>query len=117
MTADEAGLGDRPPRPLRGSLPSVTTCGYTLRVSRIQKLKRKLRQNPRGIHFNELVRVLESLGYKEARSSGSHHVFRPAGPGPSILVVKPHGGRSLCAMADVERVIALFEEEEIDGQG
>jgi predicted RNA binding protein YcfA (HicA-like mRNA interferase family) len=86
-------------------------------VSRIQKLKRKLRRNPRGIRFGELVRVLESLGYQEARSSGSHHIFRPAGQGPSILVVKPHGGRTLCAMVDVEKVIALLEEEEIDGQG
>lgn len=81
-------------------------------MSSLEKLKRKLAENPRGIRFTELVRVLLSLGYVEVRSRGSHHVFRPAGLGPSILLVKPHGGRVLCAEVDVKRVLALLEEKE-----
>ncbi len=81
-------------------------------MSALAKLKRKLAENPRGIRFAELVRVLRSLGYVEARSRGSHHVFRPAGPGPSILLVKPHAVRTFCAEVDVERVLALLEEQE-----
>jgi predicted RNA binding protein YcfA (HicA-like mRNA interferase family) len=83
-------------------------------VSALDKLKRKLAENPRGIRFADLVRVLQSLGYVEARSRGSHHVFRPAGLGPSILVVKPHSGRVFCAEVDVKRVLALLEEQEDD---
>jgi len=83
-------------------------------VSALDKLRRKLAENPRGVRFAELVRVLQSLGYAEVRSRGSHHVFRPLGSGPSILLVKPHGGRALCAEVDVKRVLALLEEQEAD---
>ena len=78
----------------------------------LEKLKRKLAENPRGIRFDELVRVLHDLGYEEVRSRGSHHVFRPSGPGPSLVIVRPHGGRSLCSAVDVQKVVALLEEPE-----
>lgn len=81
-------------------------------MSRLAKLKRKLRENPRNIRFAELVRVLRDLGYEEVRARGSHHVFRPRGSGPSILIVKPHGSRNLCAEVDVGKVVALLEQEE-----
>lgn len=80
-------------------------------MSKLQKLKRKLRENPRGIRFTELVRVLKALGYEESRSQGSHHVYRPAGSGPSILIVKPHGGSRFCARVDIEKVVKLLAEE------
>jgi HicA-like toxin of HicAB toxin-antitoxin system len=81
-------------------------------VSALAKLKRKLEENPRGIRFPELVQVLQSMGYVEVRSRGSHCVFRPSGPGLSILLVKPHAGRVFCAEVDVKRVLALLEEQE-----
>ena len=81
-------------------------------MSALEKLRRKLAENPRGIRFAELVRVLQSMGYVEVRSRGSHHVFRPTGPGPSLLLVKPHAGRAFCAEVDVKRVLALLEEQE-----
>jgi predicted RNA binding protein YcfA (HicA-like mRNA interferase family) len=81
-------------------------------VSRLKKLKRKLSEAPGAIRFDELVRVLRDMGYSEARSRGSHHVFRPEGPGPSILIVKPHAGRAFCAEVDVRRVLALLEQQE-----
>ena len=82
----------------------------------LEKLKRKLAENPRGIRFSELVRILGALGYVEVRSRGSQHVFRPAGPGPSVLVVKPHSGRVFCSEADVKRVISLLEEQEAESE-
>jgi predicted RNA binding protein YcfA (HicA-like mRNA interferase family) len=82
----------------------------------LEKLKRKLAENPRGVRFSEVVRVLTSLGYVEVRSRGSHHVFRPSGLGPSILIVKPHAGRALCAEADVKRVLALLEDQEVKSE-
>jgi len=36
-------------------------------MASLAKLKRKLVENPRGIRFGELVRVLENLGFVEAR--------------------------------------------------
>ncbi len=67
--------------------------------------------NPRGIRFGELVRILENLGFVEVRSRGSHHVYRPPGPGPSIMIVKPHAGRVFCAEVDVKKVISYLEEQ------
>ena len=81
-------------------------------MSKLEKLKRKLAENPHGIRFSELLRVLHDLGYAESRRRGSHHVFRPAGDGPSVMVVKPHGGRPFCAAVDVKKVIRLLEEQE-----
>jgi len=77
---------------------------------------RKLSEAPRAIRFAELVRVLNDLGYSEARSRGSHHVFRPEGQGPSILIVKPHAGRAFCAEADVRRVVALLDQQEASNE-
>lgn len=82
-------------------------------MSQLEKLKRKLATNPRGIRYEELVRVLQDLGYTEARSRGSHHVFRPAGSGPSLLIVQPHGGRSFCSEVDVKKVLVLLEQQEV----
>lgn len=81
-------------------------------MSRLEKLKKKLSEAPHTIRFGELARVLQDLGYAEVRSRGSHHVFRPGGPGPSVLIVKPHAGHSFCAEVDVKRVIALLEQQE-----
>ena len=81
-------------------------------MSRLEKLKRRLSEAPHKIRFDELARVLHDLGYAEVRSRGSHHLFRPVGPGPSVLIVKPHAGRSFCAEVDVRRVVALLEQQE-----
>ena len=64
--------------------------------------------------FSEVIRVLRDLGYEQSRRRGSHYVFRPPGSGPSIMVVKPHGGRSFCSKVDVKRVIELLESMEND---
>lgn len=85
-----------------------------LDVSSLQKLRRKLTTNPKSVRFNELVRVLSDLGYRKVRSRGSHYVFRPAGAGPSIVLVKPHKGRPFCSQADVERVVELLQMEASD---
>jgi predicted RNA binding protein YcfA (HicA-like mRNA interferase family) len=78
-------------------------------VGSLEKLKRRLAENPRSVRVAELVRVLRDLGCVETRVRGSHQVFRPRGQGPSIVIVKPHAGRSLCAVVDVRKVIALVE--------
>ena len=81
-------------------------------MSSLEKLKRKLAENPQGIRFSEILRVLRDLGYAESRQRGSHHVFRPSGDGPSVMIVKPHGGIPFCAAIDVKKVIRLLEEQE-----
>lgn len=40
------------------------------------KLIVKLKRLPTTMPFDEVVRVLDGLGYIHTRASGSHHVFR-----------------------------------------
>ena len=82
----------------------------------LEKLKKKLAANPQNIRFADLTRVLRDLGYREVRVQGSHHIFRPDGPGPSILIVRPHGGKNLCSMVDVKKVITLLDAKETDSE-
>jgi len=35
----------------------------------------KARENPEGIRFNDLVKLVEHLGFEEGGGQGSHHVF------------------------------------------
>ncbi|MBZ0272533.1 type II toxin-antitoxin system HicA family toxin [bacterium] len=79
-------------------------------MSGLEKLKRKLRQNPGSIRFGELVRVLNDLGFHEVRAAGSHRIFRPDGQGVSIMIVKPHGTRTFCSTVDVKKVVGLLEK-------
>ena len=90
----------------------IVQTGLADKVAAYEKLKRKLLRNPRSVRFGDLVRVLSDLGYSEVRSRGSHHVFRPPGLGPSLLIVKPHGGRVFCAEVDVKKVLEILEERE-----
>ena len=45
-------------------------------MGRIEKILEKMRNQPRGITYEEAAKVLESRGYVLVRSNGSHRVFR-----------------------------------------
>ena len=45
-------------------------------MTRREKRLQKLRQNPRGVRFDELRQVLEDHGFQLEHVSGSHHTFR-----------------------------------------
>ena len=42
-------------------------------MSKIDKIIFKMRNQPNGIRFNELVQVLEAYGYYERKNSGTSH--------------------------------------------
>lgn len=59
-------------------------------MSRREKLLAKIRNNPRGVSFDELAKLLEWHGFELKRVKGSHHAFRR---GPYVIIVarhKPH---------------------------
>lgn len=45
-------------------------------MAKIDKIILKMKNQPKGITFNEVKKVLEHLGYIEVRIRGSHHQFR-----------------------------------------
>lgn len=42
----------------------------------IDKIIEKMKVQPRGIRYEEAVKVLEYYGYQHVRTKGSHHQFR-----------------------------------------
>ena len=42
----------------------------------VAKIVEKMKAQPRGIRFDEGVKVLEYYGYEHIRTKGSHHQFR-----------------------------------------
>ncbi|TCJ01589.1 MULTISPECIES: type II toxin-antitoxin system HicA family toxin [Cytobacillus] len=45
-------------------------------MAKIEKIIEKMKNQPKGISFKEVKKVLEHLGYIEVRIRGSHHQFR-----------------------------------------
>jgi len=81
-------------------------------MSRRDKLVARLRGKPKDFTWEELVRLLEGLGYNEAatgRTGGSRRRFVHA-TAPTIALHKPHPGNIVKAYV-IEDVVRLLTEE------
>jgi len=56
-------------------------------------LQRLLAGNLANVRFEDLLRLVEALGFELARVSGSHHVYRRADVS-ELLNLQPHRGRA-----------------------
>jgi predicted RNA binding protein YcfA (HicA-like mRNA interferase family) len=75
----------------------------------IEKDLTRIKQNPKGVRFKELERVIFKAGYKRINIRGSHHIYKR---GSKILtVVRPHRGHKHCHWLDVKDVIRILEED------
>lgn len=41
-----------------------------------QKLLRQILNNQKNVKFNDFVTILESFGFRKARTDGSHNIFK-----------------------------------------
>lgn len=74
----------------------------------IEKDLYRIKQNPKGVRFDQLEKIILRKGFKRVNISGSHYVYKK---GSKILtVVKPHGGHKHCHWLDVKGVIKILEE-------
>ena len=90
-------------------LAFVTIFSYSVFVMGIEKDLSRIKQNPKGVRFKELERVIFGAGFKRVNIRGSHPVYKK---GNKILtVIKPHGGRKYCHWLDVKDVIRILEED------
>jgi len=75
----------------------------------IEKNISKIKQNPKGVRFKELERVILAAEFTRINIRGSHYVYKK---GSKVLtVVKPHGGHKHCHWLDVKDVIRILEED------
>ena len=73
----------------------------------IEKDRSRIKQNPKGVRFKELERIILGSGFKRINTRGSHPVYKK---GSKILtVVKPHGGHKHCHWLDVKDVVKVLE--------
>jgi len=69
----------------------------------------RIKQNPKGVRFQELEKVILGSGFKRVNIKGSHYVYKK---GNKILtVVKPHAGHKHCHWLDVKDVLKVLEED------
>jgi predicted RNA binding protein YcfA (HicA-like mRNA interferase family) len=84
-------------------------------MSKRDKLRRKLRNNPKGVQFNELETLLVRFGFSLVRTNGSHHFFQlKTAESESIFVVPMHRNHVKAAYvkAAIELLDDLFPEVE-----
>jgi len=83
-------------------------------VARKDKLIRRFRARPRDFQWDELTRLLESVGYKEVRSGrtgGSRRRFvHPTAPVVSLH--RPHPG-NIVKLYVIDEVLRVLEDEDL----
>lgn len=72
-------------------------------MSRIEKLLKRINNNPKNVRFEELTKVLNYKDYEVINVKGSHYSF--SNNEKTITIVKPHGGKKFCYVLDVKEVI------------
>lgn len=66
----------------------------------------RARAGPANLHFREMTRLLQSLGFKLARVSGSHHIFTHPNI-PELVNLQEVNGR--CKPYQVRQVLKLVD--------
>jgi len=64
-------------------------------MTKADKLQKRFLSRPKDFTYNELLRLLRSLGYKEEQGSGSRVVFSNEKIKHNIKLHKPHPGNVL----------------------
>jgi HicA toxin of bacterial toxin-antitoxin, len=64
-------------------------------MTKSEKLLNRFLSRPKDFTYNELLRLLSSMGYKEQQGSGSRVVFFNEGIIHNIKIHKPHPGNIL----------------------
>lgn len=83
-------------------------------MSRRDKLVARLKGGPKDFTWDELVRLLEGLDYREAaagKTGGSRRRFIHA-TAPTIALHKPHPG-NIVKMYVIEELVRMLTEEDL----
>jgi predicted RNA binding protein YcfA (HicA-like mRNA interferase family) len=78
-------------------------------MSKREKLRRKLRNNPEGAAMQEVETLLLRFGFKLARVSGSHHIYEYEEGDIWKQVIVPLHGRKVKKIY-VKRVVEAIDE-------
>jgi len=76
-------------------------------MSRKDKLIDAIKNNPKNVRFQDLKKILESIGYTAVNNGGSHFVFTKDN---AISLTIPY--KKPVKVVYVKQVIKIIEEEE-----
>jgi len=77
-------------------------------MSKKEKLIEAIKNNPKNVRFEDLRKILESIGYTAVNNGGSHYVFtKENATSLTIPYKKP------VKVVYVKQVIKIIEEEEV----
>ncbi len=74
-------------------------------MSKAEKLLAAVRNNPRGVRFDDLVRLVEALGFVPDRQSGSHAIYVHATRGDVPLLNLQEGKNGMAKAYQVEQLL------------
>jgi len=80
-------------------------------MSRREKLLAKIRNNPKGVRFGELTKLLEWYGFELKRVRGSHHAYTRGHYNLIVPKRKPHL-HSYAVKDALKTLDELLEDEE-----
>ena len=79
-------------------------------MTRRQKLRDQLKNNPSNIRFGQVETVLKDEGFVLFNQRGSHHTYHRA-DGRVLTIVKPHGGRNACHPSDIRKLLEALRHD------
>lgn len=82
-------------------------------MSKREKLLAAVRNNPRDVRFEDLVRLIEALGFVFDRQAGSHRIYVHSNTAiPLINVQDTKNGKA--KPYQVEQVLALIDAHNLE---
>jgi predicted RNA binding protein YcfA (HicA-like mRNA interferase family) len=84
-------------------------------MTKRDRLRRRLRNNPKGAKFSEIETLLLGFGFTLDRVSGSHHLFRYDMDEDTVSVIIPVHGNSVKThyVKEVTELLdAMFPEDD-----
>ena len=81
-------------------------------MTRREKRRQKIEQNPRQVMFSDLRRLLEDYGFVLKRTRGSHHSFVHEGGDRKRLLVVPY--KKPLNPVYVRKALALIDQIEVE---
>jgi len=83
-------------------------------MSKREKLRRKLRNNPKGVKFSELETLLQRFEFTLIRVAGSHHIFRHIENTKLVIPVHGNAVKPEYVNIVIETLDTLYPEIESD---
>ncbi len=83
-------------------------------MAAIDKILAQMRQNPRNVRFDDLVKVCDHY-FGSSRQAGSHHIYRTPWPGdPRVNIQRGQAGKA--KPYQVRQVLAAIDRLDDDQQ-